>query len=74
MSNYQKSKKEVKIIYSMRLAGHLMKEGCMVLGMEKNKVTNDRRMVFFFEDTDKLDREIDNYNEEKRLERTRRGN
>lgn len=64
MSNCKKSKKQVRTIYSMRLAGHLMKEGCMILGMEDNKITNDRRKVFFFEVTDRLNTEIKNYNEE----------
>lgn len=54
----------LKLIFSMKLAGYLMQRGFVLLDMRKNTDQSNRN-VFIFNESDELRNAIDDYSREK---------
>ena len=59
-TNFKQNQNNVKVIFSFQLAQILIRKGCKIVDIDKNRKFTDK-IVFYFEQTNKLEQIIDNY-------------
>lgn len=51
----------IRVIKNMRLAGHLMREGFVLLDMKPDEESNGKRNIFLFRQSQALDKAMKEY-------------